>query len=106
MNRGCVGNSVPGNSFQNTAGEFFTQTNHLNWPFVLDLNHPRPRSIRKLRGNPMAPLLKMKRHVELITLMQEVHYPIRMHWSRRPAAFAAGNDPINGIKPIAIKPLA
>ena len=107
MNDRCVGHPIPSGSFQSAAGKFLAHAYHLDWSLMVKFQQSRPDCfLNQLCRNPLAPLLKMKRNIERLTLIQETHCPIWMHWPRTTSAFATSDDPVNRVKSSPPEPLA
>jgi hypothetical protein len=77
-----LGQTVPRRPFEYSACAFLCQAHHLYWAFV-----PQDQCLMfcldlRIRGNPVAPLLKVERHRRLSTLLQQISCPIGVHCSR------------------------
>src|SRR5258705_9705130 len=106
MNERCEGCSVPSGSFQSSATKFFAHAYHLDWSLIAKFQTSQPDGVpNELCRNPLAPLLKMKRDVEGLTLIQKTCCPIWVHRSRSRSALATSNDPINRVKASSSEPL-
>src|SRR5258705_9669075 len=106
MNERCEWYPVPSGSFQRAAGKFLAHAYHLDWSLIAKFQTSRPDGVlNELCRNPLAPLLKMKRDVEGLTLIQKTRCPIWVHRSRSRSALATSNDPINGVKTSSSEPL-
>jgi hypothetical protein len=99
-----VGKAIPGRATKNAARKSLADSRHVNRTFVAEFEEPRSHFVSEFRRNPVAPLLEMKRHIELFALIQKTYDPIWVHGTRIAPTLAAGNDPINRVKFSAIEP--